>query len=797
MLRLSALRRMVGRPRGLPHRSFSYIKTRTARQAALDELPERVQQRRLVEQLKLGECPSPPSFFQTYASPPRAPDPNVDKLTIGDVGMSKDEMRTLIDAAFATCCLHVESRIAALIGEGFYTIGPCGEELLAPVGMVLRESDPMALHYRHVAVQLARQLVHGKRDLDDVLLDRARGYTVSTQDPVAAGRHCAIGGGPSDFIVTSTLASQGPPAVGRALGIPLAQYCAPDGEPKFPRDAISFVSVGDGSVNNAHFLAAVNTAEYAQARQFKCPVLFAVSDNDICISLHGFGWLGKFLQRLRMPVYECVGLNFLDVQRVTALAADHVRTKGRPAIIVYRDLPRRFAHSGNDREDEYRSKTDISKQQEATVLAGVANQAVQNGVMSYGELSDRYSEIMDRCVVAFERAAAEPKNTSRDYLVQTNSSPLAPAPERGFMSPERVEQALKRVRAGKKGDVMRKMMNLAIEETLETNPEAVYLGEDVGYGGYYKVTDGLSTVFPHRVRDFPPDETSLIGAGVGFSQVGLLPIVEIPYAKYLDCGADMFFEAIIMNWLSNGTSPNGMLIRLQGFGPGVFGGNFHTHNALHMPPGLDVVCFSNGEDYVRGWRYAVAQAKAGRVVMTVDCTSLLNQRHIDPEAKDEGLMCTFPTEGCLTFDDVIIRPPAGEPTAPVASVPGTTDTKVVQPGATLIVTYGTGVAEALRAQSKLAREGILVYVVDTPCLSQVPSGLEAVLQNADAVLFADVCKEGAHPYATTVTRLQNSGALPKRWKCIASAPTYNPLGTLLTFLNDKDIVAGVRAMTKK
>ena len=42
--------------------------------------------------------------------------------------------------------------------------------------------------------------------------------------------------------------------------------------------------------------------------------------------------------------------------------------------------------------------------------------------------------------------------------------------------------------------------------------------------------------------DFAPDETALVGAGIGFAQAGLLPIVEIPYAKYLDCGADQFHE---------------------------------------------------------------------------------------------------------------------------------------------------------------------------------------------------------------------------------------------------------------
>ena len=46
-----------------------------------------------------------------------------------------------------------------------------------------------------------------------------------------------------------------------------------------------------------------------------------------------------------------------------------------------------------------------------------------------------------------------------------------------------------------------------------------------------------------------------------------------------------------------------MMIRLQGFDRGVFGGNFHTHNTIHIPPGLDVVCYSNGRDYARGWRF--------------------------------------------------------------------------------------------------------------------------------------------------------------------------------------------------
>lgn len=106
---------------------------------------------------------------------------------------------------------------------------------------------------------------------------------MSSLDPVTGGRHCCLGGSEYDFVVTSTLASQAPPAVGRALGSQLAAHI--NVPSPFPSDSVSYVSVGDGSVNNAHFLSATNLADYVKYRSFRCPVVFGISDNNICISL--------------------------------------------------------------------------------------------------------------------------------------------------------------------------------------------------------------------------------------------------------------------------------------------------------------------------------------------------------------------------------------------------------------------------------------------------------------------------------------------------------------------------------
>lgn len=97
--------------------------------------------------------------------------------------LTQSQILTSLDAAMATFHLHVESRIASLCGQGFYTIGPCGEEMLSSVGFAFDPRvDALALHYRHLSVSIVRQLRLNK-ELEEICLDRARGYCVSRLDP--------------------------------------------------------------------------------------------------------------------------------------------------------------------------------------------------------------------------------------------------------------------------------------------------------------------------------------------------------------------------------------------------------------------------------------------------------------------------------------------------------------------------------------------------------------------------------------------------------------------------------------
>jgi pyruvate/2-oxoglutarate/acetoin dehydrogenase E1 component/TPP-dependent pyruvate/acetoin dehydrogenase alpha subunit len=688
--------------------------------------------------------------------------------------MSTEQIRRSLDAAMVTFCVHIESRIAALVGQGFYTIGPCGEEALSSAGNVFQPQDSVALHYRHLGINVARQLSKGQ-SIEQLLLDRARGYVASRNDPVTGGVHCSIGSAKSpdsdtiggDYIVTSTLASQCPSAVGRALGYALVKDEVNDDSTR----PVSFVTIGDGSVHNHHFWSAFHLARHARHRRIKCPVVFGISDNGLSISYSTGGYVDTlFGNDPVVPLFRANGNDMMDVYSQTCQAFKYSRQQSAPAVIIYKDLVRRFGHAASDRQNAYLDQEQIQSMQDVDVVESSMVQAVEVlSAITYPELRDRFMEIHRLTQSAFDEAAEEDKVNRQDMMER-----VAPAavviPNQ---SPDTDFSATLETVTGKK-EVMRKQMTRVIEEVMERDDSVVYLGEDVKHGGYYVVTEGLAEKFPGRVLDFPPDETSLLGAAMGFSQLGLTPIIEIPYAKYLDCGADMFHEIAVMNWLSAGQLPNGMVVRLQGFDRGLFGGNFHTHNMLpHIPPGVDVVSFSNGHDYVCGFRHAIAQAKAGRIVVSVDCTDLLNRRHL--HGKDRGWETVYPLkdEPLLGFDHV---------------------RRYGTKGSMAIVTYGNGVVTSFQARRALFETSAIsseedVDIIDCPYLSGVPGGLRDIVGQYDGVVFADICKDGpgSNVLSSMASSLHREELLPSNWDLVAAPRTYNPLGNVSTFLNVDDI----------
>ena len=584
----------------------------------------------------------------------------------------------------------------------------------------------------------------------------------------------------------STLASQCPPAVGRALGFSVASKLL-QRPTKSSTRPVSIVSIRDGSMHNAHFLSAFNLARHARYRRIKCPVVFGISDNGMSISYKTDGYTRSLfnLRGNEIPMWSVNGTDMLDVYDKTLRATEYSRKKAAPSLLLYKDITRRFGHAATDRQHAYLSEDEVLGMAESDVISAAIVQAVeQQNVGTYTEWLDRFEEVGSMTSKAFDAASMEPKITKREDMLSVVSQPMVPVPRlpqaKIVESADRMKKPSSK-RKGGKAEVMRKHMTEVIKETLEKYPDCVYIGEDVEHGGYYLVTDGLAENFPGRLIDFPPDETTLLGAAIGYSQAGLTPIIEVPYAKYLDCGVDTFYELAISNWLTKGQRPNGMIVRMQGFDRGLFGGNFHTHNMIsHIPPGVDAVCYSNGRDYARGFRNAIKQARAGRVVMFIDCTNLLNLRHLHD--RDRGWETFYPPdeEGeIMGFDDV-------------RTYSGSGDSSVK--GRYAIVTYGNGVVTALQARKamvdRIEMDPTELDVIDCPYLSDIPLGLKEVIGQYKGVLFADICKEGpgSNILSSMITSLQREDSLPSNWEFIAAPRTYNPLGNTITFLSQEDII---------
>jgi pyruvate/2-oxoglutarate/acetoin dehydrogenase E1 component len=85
-----------------------------------------------------------------------------------------------------------------------------------------------------------------------------------------------------------------------------------------------------------------------------------------------------------------------------------------------------------------------------------------------------------------------------------------------------------------------------LRQLLESDPRVVLLGEDIldPYGGAFKVTRGLSTEFPTRVRTTPVSEAAIAGVSGGLALAGFRPIAEVMFGDFLGLCFDQIVNHI-------------------------------------------------------------------------------------------------------------------------------------------------------------------------------------------------------------------------------------------------------------
>jgi acetoin:2,6-dichlorophenolindophenol oxidoreductase subunit beta len=85
-----------------------------------------------------------------------------------------------------------------------------------------------------------------------------------------------------------------------------------------------------------------------------------------------------------------------------------------------------------------------------------------------------------------------------------------------------------------------------LRHALEADPRVVMLGEDIvdPYGGAFKVTRGLSSDFPTRVRTTPISEAAIAGVSAGLALAGFRPIAEIMFGDFVSLCFDQIVNHI-------------------------------------------------------------------------------------------------------------------------------------------------------------------------------------------------------------------------------------------------------------
>ena len=163
-----------------------------------------------------------------------------------------------------------------------------------------------------------------------------------------------------------------------------------------------------------------------------------------------------------------------------------------------------------------------------------------------------------------------------------------------------------------------KIINQTLLELFEEDNNLYHLGEDIldPYGGAFKITKGLSSKFPNRIRTTPISEAAIVGFSTGMALNGAKPIVEIMFGDFITLAFDQ-----ILNHLSKFSqmyeNPPKVVIRTpmggyRGYGP--------THSQslekfIVGVPGIQIISISDVHDLRSIYRKVILEEKKPTIII--------------------------------------------------------------------------------------------------------------------------------------------------------------------------------------
>lgn len=531
------------------------------------------------------------------------------------------------------------------------------EAIQIATGLQLQQQDWVSPYYRDDSIMLSAGFTPYELMLQ---------LLAKKDDPFSGGRsyYChpsnKDGVRPSIIHQSSATGMQAIPTTGIAQAIQHKEKYLPHTLQKGLNGElpVAVCSFGDNSITEGEVSEAF---QFAVLKQL--PIIYLVQDNQWGISvsaeearaMNAYEYAAGFKGLKRV---QCDGSDFVISYETMQAAFEYVRTERKP-ILVHARVPLLGHHTSGVRKEFYRTREDLLKHglydpfpKLRLLLTGLG--------FNESELNEVENNAAKEVIEAFEKAkqAAEPLTT------ETENHVFVPTPiteEKGIREPKLAEKT-----------IMVDAALHAIEEIMQTYPEAIFYGQDVGrrLGGVFREAATLADKFgDHRVFNTAIQEAYIVGSTIGMSALGLKPIVEVQFADYIYPAINQLVTEISKScYLSNGKFPVQMILRVP-IGAYGGGGPYHSgsiESALLTIKGIKVCYPSNA----------------------ADMKGLMKAAFLDPNPvvmlEHKGLYWS--------------------------KVPGTEDAKTIEPDKDYILPLGKA-AIALAAESHKVKQGNTVVII--------------------------------------------------------------------------------------
>jgi len=393
------------------------------------------------------------------------------------------------------------------------------------------------------------------------------------------------------FIGENSIVGAGVPI---ACGVAQANVAAANGN-------VVVVSIGDGAFNQG---ATHEGLAFAAARNL--PVLIVCENNgwsELTQTAQTFK-IARIAQRASgygIPGVTIDGTDPVAIRDTIRHAADRARGGGGPALIECR-VPRLWGHYNRDIE-HYRSKEDRQNAAERDPVLAISSRLIEMGAITRQSVDEMIAGAKSEMNALLEEvlsSALPDPATALDHV-------WAPVTSAGF------ENRVADTAANGEPRTMSyiQAVNEALTRELETRPEVLVYGEDVGQaGGIFGASRNLLKTFGSgRVFDTPISESAILGSAVGAALMGMKPIVEIMWADFLLVALDQLInQAANIRYVTAGRSSVPIVVRTQqGATPGSCAQHSQSLEALlaHIP-GLRIALPATPQDAYDLLRSAVA-----------------------------------------------------------------------------------------------------------------------------------------------------------------------------------------------